>query len=105
MNAKQLILSLPEKFDSSGMENENAKFHFDIAGDEGGIYTVDIVDGVCSVKEGKDGDPDCTIKSKAEVLNKIINKDLNAQMALFTGKLKISNLGIMMKFAKRFGLM
>lgn len=105
MTAKELILSLPEKFNGEGLEEEIAKFHFNIDGDEGGEYTVHIENGQCKVEEGLAGDADCTIKSKDKTLNKIINKELNAQMALFTGKLKISNLGTMMKFAKRFGLM
>ena len=105
MTAKELILSLPEKFNGEGLEGEIAKFHFNIDGEEGGEYTVHIENGQCNVLEGLEGDADCTIKSKDKTLNKIISKDLNAQMAMFTGKLKISNLGVMMKFAKRFGLM
>ena len=105
LKPKDLILSLPNKFDGTGLEEESAIFNFNITGTEGGDYTVSIDKGVCTVVEGMSDSADCTIKSSEENLTKIINKDLNAQMALFTGKLKISNLGIMMKYAKKFGLM
>ena len=35
----------------------------------------------------------------------LLNKDVNPMMALLTGKLKISNQGEMLKYAKIFGLM
>lgn len=105
MKAKELLLSLPEKFKSEGLEKDNAIFHFLIEGNDGGDYTVNIINGICTVNEGISGDADCKIKATEENLTKIINKELKAEMALFTGKLKISNLGVMMKYAKNFGLM
>lgn len=106
MTAKELIMKLPEKFVAESVAPDaETVFHFRIKGEGGGDFTARIKDQKCEVVEGLEGDAKCVVKASDKNLLKVVNKELNAQMAVFTGKLKISNLGEMMKYAKTFGLM
>jgi hypothetical protein len=103
IDVKTYLLSLPEKVKPEVIEGQNTAFHFDITGD--GTYTLRIVDGVMSAVEGLDGDANCKVTTSAENFAKLLGGDLNPMMAMMTGKLKISNPGEMLKYAKMFGLM
>lgn len=102
-NAQEFLFSLPAKVKPEAIEGLNTVFHFDIA--DSGAYTVSLADGKLNVSEGLTGEAACTVKASAESLGKVISGDLNPMMAMMTGKLKISNTGEMLKYAKIFGLM
>lgn len=103
MDVKQFLFSLPEKVAPEAVEGLSTLFHFDIA--DAGQFTVKLDDGKFTVSEGLEGEPRCTVSAGAETLAKILSRDLNPMMAMMTGKLKISNPGEMLKYAKIFGLM
>ncbi|MBR9920850.1 MAG: SCP2 sterol-binding domain-containing protein [Bacteroidetes bacterium] len=105
MDAAKFIKGLPEKVNPAVVEGMETKFHFDISGDTGGKFTVDLKDGKVEVQDGLEGDPECTVRTSDENLGKLLKGDLNPMMAVMTGKVKISNPGAMMKYAKVFGLM
>lgn len=105
MSAKDFILGLPEKVNSAAIEGHNTRFHFEIEGEGGGEFTVAIDEGDISAAEGLEGEPSCKVKAKSEHLMAVLKGDMNPMTAVFTGKLKISNPGEMMKYAKIFGLM
>ena len=67
--------------------------------------TVQLDNGKMSVSEGLSGEAACKVSASAATLGKLLSRDLNPMMAMMTGKLKISNPGEMMKYAKIFGLM
>lgn len=102
-NAKEFLNELPAKVNPDAVEGLSTLFHFDIA--DSGAYTVALADGKLSVQEGLHGDPNCKVNVSEENLAKIISGDLNPMMAMMTGKLKISNPGELLKYAKIFGLM
>lgn len=105
MTAKEFLMGLPDKVSKEAMEGVETLFHFDLEGEGGGQVTVGIKDGEAYAMEGLEGDPKCVVKAKAENLMSILKGDLNPMMAVLTGKLKISNQGEMLKYAKMFGLM
>jgi putative sterol carrier protein len=105
MTAKEFLMNLPEKVSKDAIEGVNTLFHFQLEGKGGGDVTVGIRDGEAYSLEGLDGEPTCVVKSKADNLLKVLKGDLNPMMAVLTGKLKISNQGEMLKYAKIFGLM
>jgi putative sterol carrier protein len=102
-DAKEFLFSLPGKVKPEAIDGLSTRFHFEIA--DSGSYTVALADGKLEVNEGLNGESSCTVKTSAESLGKLIKGDLNPMMAMMTGKLKISNPGEMMKYAKIFGLM
>lgn len=105
MTAREFIMNLPSKINPESIEGKETCFHFVVSGDEGGDFTANIKDGKAEVVEGLVGESKCTVKTSDKILTKIIQGKQNPQMAVFTGKLKISNLSEMMKYAKVLGLM
>lgn len=103
IDVKEYLFSLPAKVNADALEGLNTIFHFDIS--DAGQFTVQVTDGKLSVSEGLSGDPVCKVGTSAASFSKLLSGDLNPMMAMMTGKLKISNPGEMLKYAKMFGLM
>jgi putative sterol carrier protein len=103
MDVKQFLFDLPSKVDPSAIDGMSTLFHFDMG--DSGAYTVQLANGKMDVSEGLTGEPTCKVTTTAETLSKVISGDTNPMMAMMTGKLKISNPGEMLKYAKIFGLM
>ncbi|MCO5247984.1 MAG: SCP2 sterol-binding domain-containing protein [Chitinophagales bacterium] len=101
MTAKEIIFGLPERF-KDGNESETGTFHFEIEGDGGGEFTVSVENGNCNVQEGLQGEADCVIRSTASDFEDAELGRVNKQMAVMMGKIKISNLGAMLKFISMF---
>jgi alpha-methylacyl-CoA racemase len=99
---RDIITSIPKRFRPEKAGTQKLTFHFDISGEEGGAYTVAIFEGSCELNIGLNGEADCVIKAKAEVYTQIELGKTNPQMALMMGKIKVSNLGKMLEFAKLF---
>jgi len=105
MNTRELLYALPAKVNPSALEGLETVFHFDIDGDQGGQYTISVADGKIKVEDGLVSDPRCVVRSSADNFINLITGELNPMLAVLTGKVKISNQGEMMKYAKIFGLM
>ncbi len=105
MTTKEFLLKLPEKVNTTLLQDVTTCFHFDLSGAEGGQITVEVNNGTMITSEGLNGNPACIIKADSEDLKKIFKGELNPMMTILTGKLKISNQNEMMKFAKLLGWM
>jgi putative sterol carrier protein len=105
MTASEFIKSLPAKASAEALEDMDTNFFFDLEGEGGGQYTLVAHDGQLHLHEGRYGEPKCEVKAKADNFMKVIRGDINPMMAVMTGKLKISNTGELLKYAKVFGLM
>ena len=105
MNSRDFLYKLPSKVSPQAIEGHETTFHFDLEGEEGGQYTVKVEDGKVNVMDGFSGEPACVVRASNEDFMKLINGDLNPMMAVLTGKVKISNQGEMLRYAKIFGLM
>lgn len=80
----------------------NAVIHFNITGDGGGTWTLDCTKAEGWVTAGANGEPKMTLTVAAGDFEKIVSKQMNAQMAAMSGKLKFKpmDMGIAMKLAK-----
>ena len=103
MDVKDFLFNLPQKVNPDAVEGMSSVFHFDVP--DSGQYTVRLDNGKLDVSEGLQGEPSCTVRANTETLTKLLSRDLNPMMAMMAGKLKISNPGEMLKYAKIFGLM
>jgi putative sterol carrier protein len=103
MTARDFLYKLPTKISPEAIKGHESTFHFDL--EEGGQYTVAVANDKVTVSDGLSGEATCVIKAKEENFLKLINGDLNPMMAVLTGKIKISNQGEMMRYAKLFGLL
>lgn len=100
--ASDIIKSLPNRLNTEKAGDANVTFHFDISGERGGQYTVQVADGQCTVEEGHHGDPDCVVKTSDKNYEDVELGRTNPQMAVMMGKIKISDIGEMMKFVNYF---
>ncbi len=105
MTSREFIYALPAKVSPDAIEGIETLFHFDLEGEGGGQFSVKVTDGKVIVSDGLNGDPACVVRANEETFNKLVSGDLNPMMAVLTGKVKISNQGEMIRFAKIFGLM
>src|SRR5690348_16582393 len=101
-NTREFITSLPNQVKPEWLNGVDTNFHFDIEGDTGGQFSVIVKDNKMEVYEGFVGDPKCTIRAKDKHFINLLKGELNPMMAVFTGKVKISNTSEVMKYAKLF---
>jgi putative sterol carrier protein len=105
MTARDFILNLPGRVRPEAIEGLETVFHFDIDGTDGGKYTVLIKDGACKAEEGLIGEPRCSVQASADSFMDVVSGKTNAMMAILMGKVKITNQGEMLKYAKIFGIL
>ena len=105
MTTREFLYALPAKVDPATIEGLETVFHFDLEGEKGGQYTISVADQKVTVTDGLVGEPKCVVRSTAENFISLANGDLNPMLAVLTGKVKISNQGEMLRYAKLFGLM
>lgn len=102
MTAKEIMLALPARLKTEEVAGQSGLFHFQLEGETGGDFTVKVADNVCTVTEGLEGEPDCVISAAASDFEDAEEGRVNRQMAVMMGKIKISNLGAMLKFIGMF---
>lgn len=102
MTAKEIVLALPARLKAEEAAGQTGVFHFQLEGETGGEFTVSVADGQCTVTEGLSGEPDCVITALATDFEDAELGRVNRQMAVMMGKIKISNLGAMLKFIGMF---
>lgn len=100
--AADIIRSLSARFRPEKAGDYASVFHFDLSGEGGGQFTVTIESGACKVEEGLQGQAKCAVTSTAATYSDIEFGRTNAEMAFMTGKIKISNVGEMLRFVKLF---
>ncbi len=105
MTSKEFINGLPEKVSGDVLEGLATLFHFDLTGEGGGQFTIEVCDNQLTVNEGLTGEPKCIINAKSNDFVDVVTGKSNPMMAVLMGKIKISNQGEMIKYAKIFGLM
>lgn len=103
--SKEIITGMPDHIRPEVLKGLHTKFHFDISGEGGGQFTVTIAEGKCEVAEGLTGEPTCKVSASNDTFTGLVDGSVNGPMAVMMGKVKVSNIPEMMKFAKLFGMM
>lgn len=101
--ARDIIYSLPDRLKNDKVEDHAMHiFHLKLDGDTGGYFTVTLKDKLVTVQDGLVGAPTCEIKAKAKDYEDLELGRANPQMLFMMGKIKVSNLGEVMKFVTYF---
>lgn len=105
MNAKDILeTEIPNllKTKPELAKDIGAVIHFNIAGDQGGTWTLDCTKDSDWVSTGINGSSKMTVYMSNDDFVKIRQKQMNAQMAAMQGKLKFKplDMSLAMKLAK-----
>lgn len=91
---------VPENLRTKGdkISSINAVYEFQITGDNGGTWTLDLTAPGGSVCSGSSGKANCTVTMESANFVDLVTGKLNPQMAFMTGKLKVAgNMGLALK--------
>lgn len=87
MSADKIIDELKAKFNPEAAQGKDLTFQFMIKDYQN--YILHVKDGSCDIREGITEDADVVLSTTKEHFKAMLNKELNAMMALMSGKLKI----------------
>src|SRR5258705_3604059 len=99
---EKIVQKLKDKPETS--KAVNSIYEFNITGDNGGVWTVDLTKEPGTVQAGSTGTAKCTVTCAAADFMNIVSGKMNPQMAFMSGKLKIKgDMGLAMKLQKVIG--
>ena len=100
---KEIFNQMPANINADAAKGMNSVIQFNLTGDGGGNYYVEIKEGTANVQEGSHASPNMTMTLAASDYVDLINGKLNGQMAFMSGKLKIAgDMGLAMKMQTLF---
>jgi len=100
---KAIFDAMPSTINADAAKGMNSTIQFNLTGDGGGNYFVEIKDGAANVSEGTAPSPNMTMTLAAPDYVDLISGKLNGQMAFMSGKLKIAgDMGLAMKMQTLF---
>jgi alkylation response protein AidB-like acyl-CoA dehydrogenase/putative sterol carrier protein len=98
----EIVATLPARFRPEKAVGCQTIIHYDITGEQGGKFTINISPEKCEVAEGWAGEAKCVIELPDTLyVNLELGKE-NAQTAFMSGQIQVSNLAEMMQFTKFF---
>ena len=94
---------LPASLDRDAAEDVTVVYQFDLSGAQGGQYSVQVQNGVCTVQAGAHADPQVTISMAGDDCLKLLNGKLNVPASVMTGRLRVSgDMGLAMQLKSLF---
>ena len=100
---KEIFSQMPTQINPDAAKGMNSVIQFNLSGEGGGNYYVEIKDGTAKVHEGTAPSPNMTMTLAASDYVDLIMGKLNGQMAFMSGKLKIAgDMGLAMKMQTLF---
>ena len=100
---KEIFSQMPAQINPDAAKGMNSVIQFNLSGEGGGNYYVEIKDGTAKVSEGSHASPNMTMTMAAQDYVDMIMGKLNGQMAFMSGKLKIAgDMGLAMKMQTLF---
>lgn len=87
--ASEVFATMAQQVDSDKAKGVTGDFMFELEGNNGGTWTVSLVDGRCAVKSGGAEHPNVTIKMAVQDFVDLANGDLKAIPAFISGKIRV----------------
>lgn len=100
--AKEIILSIPLRVKKDKAASYSTIFQFDIAGENGGQFTLVVDNGIARIEDGLNGTPECIVTTDAKIYEDIELGKMDPTMAFMSGQIKVTNIAAMMQFSKYF---
>lgn len=93
-----------EGVDPAKVKGLNAVYQFDLSGDNGGVFHVQVADGGAVLEEAAHDNPNITITMTADDFEAMMDGKLNATSAFMAGKLKVKgDMSLAMKLQSLLG--
>jgi putative sterol carrier protein len=100
---RDLINALPAAFQPEKARNARGLVQFDLTGDSGGKWLLEVANGQCQVREGTTSKPDATLTMDAHDFVALFRNQLDPMRAFMGGKIKASgNMGVVMQLMNWF---
>lgn len=104
MSYKESMELVKSKYDANKMKGVTAVYQFELTGDGGGHFYIDVNDGAAEFKDGQAEDPNITVTMELEDFKKLLDGELNATSAFMTGKIKVKgDMSLAMKLQALLG--
>ena len=101
--AREIIETMPNAFVPERAKGVKATYQFELTGEGGGDWVLEIANEQCQVKEGVAAEPDATIGLAAADYVAVVKGELDAMGAFMRGKLKVKgNIGLAMQALNLF---
>ncbi len=92
------------KASDGSLDGINAVYQFNLSGDDGGTWVIDLASDTKEVREGEEESAQCVISMAAPDFMSMIQGSLNPQMAFMTGKLRVKgDMGLALKLQSILG--
>jgi putative sterol carrier protein len=85
----EIFAQMPAHVDASKIAGVNTTVVFDLSGDNGGQWTLNVADGKVAVTDGAQPGVAATIKMSAADYVAMTSGNLNPMMAFMSGKIKV----------------
>jgi len=86
--AREIIEAMPTAFRPEKAQGLHIVYQFELSGEGGGTWAVEIADGQCRVKEGGVSNPDLTLMMSAADYVAMVKGELDPIKAFMSGKVK-----------------
>jgi putative sterol carrier protein len=97
---------LPASLDRDAAEDVTVVYQFDLSGAQGGQYSIQVQNGVCTVQAGVHADPNVMISMAGDDCLKLLNGKLNVPASVMTGRLRVSgDMGLAMQLKSLFPIL
>ncbi len=105
-NPSEFFKTKAEQLQEGGgsLDGINAIYQFNLSGDDGGSWVIDLASDAKGVREGEEDTAQCVISMTAPDFMSMIQGSLNPQMAFMTGKLRVKgDMGLALKLQSILG--
>lgn len=100
----KIFSDIAANLDPAMTDDLNATIQFDLGGDNGGLYWVQIGEGKVDSGAGQAENPEMTMKALADDWAAVVSGELNPMQAFMSGRLKIQgNMNLAMKLQTLIG--
>jgi len=100
---QEVFEAMPDAFLPEKAGSARALIQFNLTGEEGGKWVVDVADGKCQVREEAIPQPDVTVTMAANDYVALTKGKLDPIPAFMGGKIKVTgNVGLMMQLLQWF---
>jgi putative sterol carrier protein len=101
--AKEIIEAMPNAFVPERAKGLKAIYQFELTGEGGGNWVIEVADQQCQVREEVAAEPDATMILAATDYVALVKGELDAMGAFMKGKLKVKgNINLAMKALNLF---